>query len=175
MIVLSIVFQLWWLMILVSGGIFVANAWLYFVGMTQHTGLRDNVPDFRLCVRTIQLDSLTSFLYWRMERHIEHHMFAGVPCYNLKRLSLEIADDMPAPRSLLGAWREMRSVWQRQQTEPDYQYDPPLPPTARPAMTSEAAVAGLPAPRDGTDEMAASIGALDPEDDIVQMEAAAAG
>ena len=93
----------------------MANAWLYFVGMTQHTGLRDNVPDFRLCVRTIQLDSLTSFLYWRMERHIEHHMFAGVPCYNLKRLSLEIADDMPAPRSLLGAWREMRSVWQRQQ------------------------------------------------------------
>ena len=42
-------------------------------------------------------------------------------------------------------------------------------------MTSEAAVAGLPAPRDGTDEMAASIGALDPEDDIVQLEAAAAG
>ena len=174
-IVLSIVFQLWWLMILVSGGIFVANAWLYFVGMTQHTGLRDNVPDFRLCVRTIQLDSLTSFLYWRMERHIEHHMFAGVPCYNLKRLSREIADDMPAPRSLLGAWREMRSVWQRQLIEPDYQYDTPLPPTARPAMTSEAAVAGLPAPRDGADEMAASIGALDPEDDIVQMEAAAAG
>ena len=137
MIVLSIVFQFWWLMILVSGGIFVANAWLYFVGMTQHTGLRDNVPDFRLCVRTIQLDSLTSFLYWRMERHIEHHMFAGAPCYNLKRLSREIADDMPAPRSLLGAWREMRSVWQRQQTEPDYQYDTPLPPTARPAMTSE--------------------------------------
>ena len=108
-------------MILVSGGIFVANAWVYFVGMTQHTGLRDNMPDFRLCLRTIQLDSLTSFRYWRMERHIEHHMFAGVPCYNLKRLSREIADDMPAPRSLLGAWREMRSVWQRQQTEPDDQ------------------------------------------------------
>ena len=69
----------------------------------------------------------------------------------------------------------MRSVWQRQQTEPDYQYDTPLPPTARPAMTSEAAVAGLPAPRDGADEMAASIGALDPEDDIVQLQAAAAG
>ena len=71
---------------------------------------RDNLPDFRLCLRTIQLDLLTSFLYWLIERHIEHHMFVGAPCYNLDRLSLEIADDMPAPRSLLDAWREMRNA-----------------------------------------------------------------
>ena len=37
-------------------------------------------------------------------------MFVGVPCYNLKRLSREIADDLPHPRSLLGAWREMRDA-----------------------------------------------------------------
>ncbi len=66
---LSIVFRPSWPMILVSGGIFVANAWKYFLTLTQH--------------------------------------------------------------------------------------------------------AGLPAPRGGTDEMAASVGALDPEDDIVQLEAAA--
>ena len=167
-IVLSIVLQLWWLMILLSGGIFVANAWKYSLGLTQHAGLRDNVPDFRLCVRTIKVDPLSSFLYWHMERHIEHHMFAGVPCYNLKRLSEEIADDLPQPRSVLGAWREMRGAWLRQIREPGYQYDTPLPPTARPAMTIEAAVVGLPAPPEGTAEMAASIGALDPDDDRVR-------
>ena len=30
-------------------------------------------------------------------------MFAAVPCYNLKALHYEVQDDMPAPRSLLGA------------------------------------------------------------------------
>ena len=117
-------------MILLSGGVFVANAWKYFLGLTQHAGLRDNVPDFRLCVRTVKADPLSSFLYWHMERHIEHHMYAGVPCYNLKRLSHEIADDLPRPRSVLGAWREMRGAWLRQLAEPGYQYDTPLPPTA---------------------------------------------
>ncbi|MXY79288.1 MAG: fatty acid desaturase [Chloroflexi bacterium] len=168
-IVLSIVLQLWWLMILLSGGFFVANAWLYAVAKTQHAGLRDNVPDYRLCVRSIKLDPLSSFLYWHMEHHIEHHMFAGVPCYNLKQLGREVATDYPAPRSLLGAWREMRAAWKRQQTHPGYQFDTPLPATARPAMTSEAAVVGLPAPPEGTADMAASIGALDPEEDRVRV------
>ena len=167
-IVLSIAFQLWWLMILLSGGFFVANAWLYAVAMTQHAGLRDNVPDYRLCVRTIKVDPLSSFLYWHMEWHIEHHMYAGVPCYNLKRLSREIADDLPERRSLIGAWREMRAAWLRQLREPGYQFDTPLPATARPAMTSEVAVVGLPAPPEGTAEMAASIGALDPLEDRVR-------
>lgn len=165
-IVLSIVLQLWWLMILLSGGIFVANAWAYAVGITQHAGLRDNVPDFRLCVRSIKLDPLSSFLYWHMEHHIEHHMFAGVPCYNLKQLGREVATDYPAPRSLIDAWREMRYAWRRQLTEPGYQFDTPLPATAHPAMISEAAVTGLPATAAlGEDEIAASIGALDPDDD----------
>ena len=65
-----------------------------------------------------------------MNWHIEHHMFAGVPCYNLKKLHYLVAEDMPEPRTLLGAWREMRETWQRQKTEPDYFFDTPLPSTA---------------------------------------------
>ena len=42
-------------------------------------------------------------------------------------------------------------------------------------MTIEAAVVGLPAPPAGTAEMAASIGALDPEEDRVRAQAPAAG
>ena len=37
---------------------------------------------------------------------------------------------MPAPRTLVGAWREMLATWNRQVHEPNYQYDTPLPPTA---------------------------------------------
>ncbi|MCY4618021.1 MAG: fatty acid desaturase [Chloroflexi bacterium] len=160
-IVLSIVFQLWWLMIVVSGAIFIGSWWKYFIAQTQHAGLRDNVPDFRLCTRSVKLDPVSSFLYWHMEKHIEHHMFAGVPCYNLKALTDEIADDLPKPRSLISAWREMRYAWNRQQSEPDYQYNTPLPATANPGMTSEDAVTRV------SDGIEASIGTLDPDDDQI--------
>ena len=93
----------------------------------MRTGLKDNVADFRLCVRTITLDPVSQFLYWRMNWHLEHHMFAAVPCYNLKRLHGVVAADMPRPRTVVGAWREMRQTWKRQQVDPTYQFETPLP------------------------------------------------
>ena len=127
LIVVSIVFKFWPLPLLITFAPFIANWWRYFVGIPMHTGLRDNVPDFRLCVRTILLDPFSQFIYWRMNWHTEHHMFAGVPCYNLKRLHETVAADMPKPRTLIGAWREMRQTWQKQQEDPSYQYTTPLP------------------------------------------------
>ena len=121
---------LWVLPILLSVATFIGPWWIYAVGITQHTGLRDDVADFRKCTRSVRLDPLSEFLYWRMNWHIEHHMYAGIPCYNLKRLSREIAADLPVPRTFRGAWREMRDIWKRQQTDPTYQFDVPLPPTA---------------------------------------------
>ena len=67
----------------------------------------------------MMLNPLAEVLYGRMNGHTEHHMYAGVPCYNLKKLSREIADDMPKPRTLSGAWREMREIWRRQRRDPD--------------------------------------------------------
>ena len=58
-------------------------------------------------------------------------MYAGVPCYNLRRLGKAIAADVPEPKWVFAAWREMRATWRRQQVEPGYQYDVPLPATAR--------------------------------------------
>ena len=138
--------------LLVSGSAFLANWLRYFVGVPMHCGLRSGVADFRKCVRTITLDPLTEFLYWHMNWHLEHHMYAAVPCYRLKRLHRAIAGDMPAPRSLFGAWREMRETWRRQQVEPGYAYDTPVP---------------APAPVEGDhgtspDPLAASMGDLAP-------------
>jgi len=130
-LVIAILTGLWVLPLIFSVAPFIANWLHYFVGMTQHCGLMENVPDFRKSVRSMRLNPLFSFLYWRMEWHTEHHMYAGVPCYNLARLYEEIADDMPEPRSLIGAWREMRMIWRKQKADPDYQFDTPLPPTAR--------------------------------------------
>ena len=150
-LVIAIVTGLWVLPLIFSVAPFIANWLSYFVGLTQHCGLRDNIPDFRKNTRSIQLNPLAEFLYWRMNWHIEHHMYAGVPCYNLKKLYQEIADDMPEPRTLAQAWKEMRETWQRQKTDPDYQLDTPLPSTATSVQF------------ESDDELASSIGELAPE------------
>ena len=56
-----------------------------------------------------------------MNYHAEHHLYAGVPCYKLKRLSEVIAEDIPEQKTPIGAWREMRETMKRQQTDPEYQ------------------------------------------------------
>ena len=137
------------LAVLVSGSIFFAGWLRYFVGVTQHCGLRSGVADFRKCTRTITLDPVTQFLFWHMNWHVEHHMYGAVPCYNLGKLHRVVAHDMPEPRTLIGAWKEMRETWKRQQREPGYEYDTPVP-----------------APRAGErgddDPLAASMGGLAP-------------
>lgn len=134
-LVVAIATGQWVLPLILTVPSFIANWGSYFLGLPQHCGLRDNVPDFRKNTRSMKLNPVAEFLYWRMNWHIEHHMYAGVPCYNLKALAREIADDMPEPRTLLGAWREMRETWRRQQDDPDYQFDTPLPPTANSARS----------------------------------------
>ncbi len=129
-IVFTFITELWVLPLILTFSSFIANWLAYAVGMTQHCGLKENVADFRKSVRSITLNPLVEFLYWRMNWHTEHHMYAGVPCYNLKKLHQEIAKDMPTPRTLWEAWEEMLETWRRQQSEPDYQFDTPLPATA---------------------------------------------
>ena len=150
-LIVSLATGQWVIPLIITVAPFTANWLAYFVGLTQHCGLQEDVPDFRKCVRSIRLNPLAEFLYWRMNWHIEHHMYAGVPCYNLKKLYHEIAADMPEPRSLIGAWQEMRHVWQQQQTDPDYHFDTPLPPTAKSVRT------------DKPDALEGSIGELAPE------------
>ena len=55
-------------------------------------------------------------------------MFAGVPCYNLKKLHTLVAHDMPRVRTLTGAWREMMEIAQKQKVNPAFEFDTPVPP-----------------------------------------------
>lgn len=149
--VISILTGLWVLPLIFTFSPFIAKWLSYFVGLTQHCGLRDNVADFRKSTRSITLNPLVEYLYWHMNWHIEHHMYAAVPCYNLKKLHREIEHDMPAPRSLRGAWQEMLETWRLQQTDPGYQFDTPLPPAAKTVGN------------DTPDALESSIGELAPE------------
>ena len=117
----------WIFIVIITIPSFIMNIAAYSVGMTQHCGLKQNDADFRKCVRSITINPVLEFLYWHMNWHTEHHMFAGVPCYNLKALHEEVKDDMPEPRSLRQAWLEMRSVWVRQKVEPEYYHETSIP------------------------------------------------
>jgi len=126
-LLVSLVTGWWVLSLVISIPAYIANIGSYLLGTTQHCGLMENSSDFRKNTRSIKLNPIMSFLYWHMNWHTEHHMYAGVPCYNLKPLAHEIERDMPRPKSTLGAWREMREIWQRQKSDPQYVYDTAVP------------------------------------------------
>lgn len=121
----------WWVLPLVlTVPSYIANIGSYFLGMTQHCGMKENDTDFRKNTRSVKLDPVISFLYWHMNWHVEHHMYAGVPCYNLRLLGEELRSDMPDPLNLWDAWTQMRTTWQRQQAEPGYEFDTTVPSVA---------------------------------------------
>jgi fatty acid desaturase len=99
---------------LVSGGPFF-NGWLFFLcNSTQHVGLEPSVADFRRNTRTFTLHPAIRFLYWQMNYHIEHHMYANVPCYNLAELHEAIKHDLPpTPDGLLAVWRDIGAAMAR--------------------------------------------------------------
>ncbi len=129
-VVIAVVTGLWVLPLIVVIPSYIGNWLSYLLGLTQHCGLTAGVDDFRKNTRSIRLPRCVEFLYWHMNWHTEHHMYAGIPCYNLPLLAEEIKADMPEPRSLRSAWREMLDTWERQKREPGYAFDTPLPDSA---------------------------------------------
>ncbi len=115
-----------WFVPLVTTVPMIFGGWLHFLcNNTQHAGLQDNVPDFRLCTRTIYLNPFLRFLYWNMNYHTEHHMYAAVPCYNLAKLHALIKKDLPhCPNGLVETWKEIIAIQRRQKADPSYRFIP---------------------------------------------------
>jgi fatty acid desaturase len=123
-LVVSVYFHAWLVPILVSCGNGCIGGFLQnLCNNTQHIGLQDEVPDFRLNTRTFTLNPFVQFLYWHMNYHIEHHMYAAVPCYRLARLHQLIAHDLPpSPHGLVATWREIAVIQKKQEADPEYQH-----------------------------------------------------
>jgi fatty acid desaturase len=126
----------WWLLPVLTSLTPFYGSWLFFLcNNTQHIGLQDNVPDFRLCCRTFTVNPLVEFLYWHMNYHTEHHMYAAVPCYNLARLHRAIAHELPScPRGLRATWKEIAAIQRIQSKQPGYQHIAQLPGTDRSSL-----------------------------------------
>ncbi|MDE0180429.1 MAG: fatty acid desaturase [Caldilineaceae bacterium] len=120
--------DLWLLPVLVTLAPFYGGWLLFLCNNTQHVGLMDNIPDYRLCTRTIILNPFVRFLYWHMNFHIEHHMYAAVPCYKLGRLHKAIKADLPpSPVGLAASWKEIIAILEKQKEDPSYQHLPEAP------------------------------------------------
>ena len=131
---ISLVTGQWMLTLLITFANFYGDWLLFLCNNTQHVGLMDNVPDYRLCTRTFFLNPFLRFLYWNMNYHIEHHMYAAVPCYNLRKLHDAIAHDLPScTDGLLATWREIVSIMRKQHEDPAWQHRVTLPASANAA------------------------------------------
>ena len=89
-------------------------------GLTQHMGLKEDTKDHRHSTRSVRLNPILSFIYWKMEYHIEHHMFPMVPSYNLPKLYELIKDQLPPPQSLFEAYSEIIPAIMKKIKNPEY-------------------------------------------------------
>ena len=127
-VIVSLYLGWWMLPILLTLAPFYGGGFQYLLNEAQHIGLTDKVSDYRINTRTILLNPLLGFLYWQMNYHIEHHMYAAVPFYHLAELHALVKDDLPqCPSGITGAWAQIVPILRRQKREPGYQFVPELP------------------------------------------------
>jgi len=132
-----IVFHLWVLIYLLVFGSFFVRILANLTGAIQHTGLSENVPDWRLVCHTVKVNPLLGYLYWHMNYHTEHHMYAAVPCFNLARFHRAVAGDMQdSQRSFTACLRLLYRIRKKQKQDPGYVYVPEFPATAAPPRWS---------------------------------------
>jgi fatty acid desaturase len=133
MIVVFAYLHLWVLIYLIVFGGFFATAIGRLTLAIQHQGLSENVPDWRLIAHTVEVNPLVRFLYWNMNYHIEHHMYAAVPFWQLPKFHEALKKNLPAgPKSFSAGLKLVLSIKKRQKTEPGFTHVPEFPPQAAP-------------------------------------------
>jgi len=126
--IISLIKGYWLVPIIFCLGPFYGGFLFFLCNNTQHVGLRPNCNDFRMNCRTFLLHPWIRFLYWNMNYHVEHHMYAGVPCYNLPALHDAIKHDLPTtPDGIYQVWSVIAEVLRNQDADSSYYQDISLP------------------------------------------------
>jgi fatty acid desaturase len=71
----------------------IINTIVNIRGMSQHT-LLEHEQDVILGTRTLLCNPLTRFFMCNENYHLEHHLYPGVPWYNLPQLHTALADKL---------------------------------------------------------------------------------
>jgi len=122
-----------WVAIFLVFSTFFARILANVTGVTQHIGLGSDIPDWRMVCHTVKLKPVLRFLYWNMNYHTEHHMYAAVPFFNLPKLRMVMEKDLPeAHSSLFACIRKLYEIRKVQEKDPAYVWSPTFPPGAAP-------------------------------------------
>ncbi len=128
-IVIAIVTRSWLPILLFSLPRLYGGARIWTLVLVQHSGLAEDVLDYRLNTRTIRLNPVLSFFYMHMEYHTEHHIYPNIPFHSLAQFRSLIDDQMPfAYKGLWRTYKEMIPVLWRQRHETNYFIKRTLPP-----------------------------------------------
>lgn len=125
---------LWVLIFTVTCSYFFATFLARSCEIVQHVGLKANVPDWRVNCHTMIFGPIMKFLYWKMNYHIEHHTYAAVPFYNLRKLHNAMAADCPVPaRGYFNGVGKILGIMRKQRKDSSWCYIPEMPEGAAPA------------------------------------------
>lgn len=115
------------------------GAWLMVIyGLSQHSGLAENVLDHRLNSRTIYMNAIHRYLYWNMNYHVEHHIFPLVPYHALPKLHEHIKKNLPVPYDgLIEAYKEIIPTLLRQAHDAEFYIKRTLPDNATKIVTED--------------------------------------
>lgn len=75
----SFFFVIYWILPRIIG-----EPFLRLIRMVEHTG-KEETADMIKNTRTSHASKFLKFLYWNMPFHVEHHLYANVPFYRLKK------------------------------------------------------------------------------------------
>jgi fatty acid desaturase len=133
LIAVFVVFKLWVLVYLVVFGSFFATVVGNLTGSIQHLGLSSSVPDWRLVCHTVRVNPLVAWLYWNMNYHAEHHMYAAVPFWQLPRFHQVLKSRMQEPvNGFIAGLKLVHSIKRRQKEDPSFIHVPRFPGGAPP-------------------------------------------
>lgn len=125
--------HLWVLIYLLVFGSFFFTVIGNLTGSIQHLGLAHSVPDWRLVCHTVHVNPLVGYLYWNMNYHAEHHMYAAVPFWRLPAFHQAVRDQMQQPiDGFVSALRLVYSIRAKQEQDPAYLHVPRFPGAAPP-------------------------------------------
>jgi len=62
----------------------IGEPFLRLIRMVEHTG-KEETANMIKNTRTSHASNFLKFIYWNMPFHVEHHLYANVPFYRLKK------------------------------------------------------------------------------------------